>query len=96
MSQPFEFYDERAKAAEAEADSAVLGNVRERELRSARAWRNMADRQLVIDAERIKADAARALRRAEEAAALAQAADVGPIPAAPSSRPPGSHSTASS
>jgi hypothetical protein len=30
----------------------------------------MADRQLTIDAERIKADQARAVRRAEEAAEL--------------------------
>lgn len=66
MSQTFEFYDERARAAQAEADRAVLDNVRERELRSAAAWRGMADRQLLIDAERIKADHARAERRAAE------------------------------
>jgi nicotinate-nucleotide pyrophosphorylase len=71
MSQTFEFYDQRAKAAEAEADVAVLDNVRERELRSARAWRGMADRQFQIDAERIKADEARAERRAAELEALA-------------------------
>lgn len=68
MSQTFEFYDQRARAAEAEADKAVLDNVRERELRSARAWRGMADRQLMIDAERVKADEARAERRAAELA----------------------------
>jgi nicotinate-nucleotide pyrophosphorylase len=66
MSQTFEFYDERARAAEAEADKAVLDNVRERELRSAKAWRGMADRQLLIDAERVKADEIRAARRAAE------------------------------
>ena len=38
----------------------------------------MADRQLMIDAERIKTDEARAVRRAEEAAALAQTADSAP------------------
>ena len=69
MSQTFEFYDERARAAEAEADKAVLDNVRERELRSAKAWRGMADRQLMIDAERVKADRERAERRAAELAA---------------------------
>jgi len=69
MSQTFEFYDQRARSAEAEADKAVLDNVRERELRSARAWRSMADRQLSIDAERVKADAERAERRAAELAA---------------------------
>ena len=69
MSQTFEFYDERARAAESAADQATLDNVRERELRSARAWRGMADRQRSIDSERIKADAVRAERRAAELAA---------------------------
>ena len=66
MSQTFEFYDQRARAAEAEAEKALLDNVRERELRSAKAWRGMADRQLLVDAERIKADEQRAERRAAE------------------------------
>ena len=66
MSQTFEFYDERARAAEDAADRADLDNVRERELRSARAWRGMADRQLQIDAERAKAEQIRAARRAAE------------------------------
>jgi hypothetical protein len=70
MSQTFDFYDERARAAEAEADRAVLDNVRERELRSARAWRGMADRQLMIDAERVKAEEIRAARRAAEQALI--------------------------
>jgi Co/Zn/Cd efflux system component len=35
-------------------------------LRSAHAWRGMAERQLLIDAERIKADRERAERRAAE------------------------------
>lgn len=73
MSQTFEFYDQRAKSAEAEAERAVLGNVRERELRSAKAWREMADRQLMIDSERVKAEEVRAARRAEEAALLVDA-----------------------
>ena len=64
MSQTFEFYDERAKAAEAEAERALLDNVRERELRSAKAWREMANRQLLIDAERVKSEEIRAKRRA--------------------------------
>ena len=74
MSQTFEFYDERAKAAEAEAERAVLDNVRDRELRSAKAWREMANRQLLIDAERAKAEEIRAVRRAAELEA-AEAAD---------------------
>lgn len=77
MSQTFEFYNERAKAAETEAERAVLDNVRERELRSAKAWRDMADRQLLIDAERVKAEEVRAARRAAEleAAEAARAAE---------------------
>jgi len=66
MSQTFEFYDERARAAEAEAERAELDNVRDRELRSAKAWREMANRQLLIDAERAKAEEIRAIRRAAE------------------------------
>ena len=76
MSQTFEFYDERAKAAEAAADKADLDNVRERELRSAQAWRGMADRQLKIDAERAKAEDIRAARRAAALEAAAAAAVV--------------------
>jgi hypothetical protein len=74
MTQTFDFYDQRAVAAEAEAEKSTLTNVRERELRSARAWREMADRQLKIDAERVKADAERAERRAAEREALEAAA----------------------
>ena len=66
MSQTFDFYDQRAKAAEAEAEQAVLGNVRDRELRSAKAWREMANRALLIEAERAKAEVYRAERRAAE------------------------------
>jgi hypothetical protein len=76
MSQTFEFYDERARHAETEAGKALLDNVRERELRSAKAWRGMADRQLMIDAERIKADRERAERRAAELEAAVQPAVV--------------------
>jgi hypothetical protein len=71
MSQTFEFYDQRATAAEAEAQAALLDNVRDRELRSAKAWRGMADRQLMIDSERVKAEEIRAERRAAELAAAA-------------------------
>jgi hypothetical protein len=66
MSQTWEFYDERARHAEDEAGKAVLDNVRDRELRSAKAWREMADRARLIEAGRIKADQVRAERRAAE------------------------------
>jgi len=78
MSQTFEFYDERAKAAETQAERAVLENVRERELRSAKAWREMANRQLLIDAERVKAEEIRAARRAAELEAAEAARAVEP------------------
>jgi hypothetical protein len=70
MSQTFEFYDERARHAEAEANRAVLDNVRERELRSAKAWREMADRARQIEVGRVKADEIRAERRAAELEAV--------------------------
>lgn len=79
MSQTFEFYDERAKAAETQAERAVLENVRERELRSAKAWREMANRQLLIDAERVKAEEIRAARRAAELEAAEAARAVEPV-----------------
>ena len=82
MSQTFEFYDERAKEAEAAAHQSPLVMVRERELRSAAAWRDMANRALKVEAttmvaearataDRVKADAVRAERRAAESAELA-------------------------
>jgi hypothetical protein len=67
MSQTFQFYAARAQAAEAAAAEAQLDNVRDRELRSAKAWREMADRQLTIDNERAKAEVLRAERLASEA-----------------------------
>ena len=66
MSQSFQFYAERARAAEAAADAAELENVRERELRSAKTWREMAERQLGVDNERAQAEVHRATRIAEE------------------------------
>ena len=72
MSQTFDFYDERAREAAAAADRTDLVMVRERELRSAKAWREMADRALLLEAERIKAESIRAARRAAEAADAAQ------------------------
>lgn len=73
MSQTFEFFDERARAAESAAETAALDNVRERELRSAKAWREMADRALLIEAERARAEVYRAERRAAEQGEPSQA-----------------------
>ncbi len=74
MSQSFEFYQERAEAAAKEASEATLENVRERALRSAAAWRDMADRARETDRERKIADQARAERREAEALAVEERA----------------------
>ena len=66
MSLTYEFYVARAEAAEQAAANAQLVNVRERELRSAKAWREMADRALLMEAERATAEIVRAERRAAE------------------------------
>lgn len=68
MSQTFEFYDARAKEAAAEANSATLDNVRERNLRAEKTWRGLAEQARKTLVEREKADRERAERRAAEAA----------------------------
>jgi hypothetical protein len=76
MSQTFNFYDARAKEAEAAADLADLDNVRERELRSAAVFRQLANQAQKVERDRRKADFERAERRAaeaEEAAVIAAA-----------------------
>jgi len=66
MSQTFEFYDARAREAAAEADGATLVNVRERALRSEKAWRGMADQAQKIAVDRAQAERDRAERREAE------------------------------
>ena len=73
MSQTFEFYDARAREAAAEAETAVLANVRERALRSEKTWRALAEQARKVMADREIADRQRAERRAAEAEALAAA-----------------------
>ncbi|WP_375403675.1 hypothetical protein [uncultured Sphingomonas sp.] len=63
-----EFFTARATAAQAEADAAVLDNVRERSQRAQQAWNTMAQRSL-------RSEGARDAR--EAAAASAQAAAAG-------------------
>ena len=70
MSATFQFYDERAKEAEAAADRADLVMVRERELRSAAVWRTLAEQARKVEVSRVKADEIRSARRAAEAAEL--------------------------
>lgn len=61
-------YRDNAARAEAEAEASTLGNVRERNLRAAEAWAQMAERQE-------RTDRARAVREAASAASVAAAAE---------------------
>lgn len=67
MAQTYEFYAERADAAAAAAEKATLDNVRERELRSEKTWRALADQARKVAHDRATADAEREARRAAEA-----------------------------
>ncbi|MEP3421561.1 MAG: hypothetical protein ABJN35_07500 [Erythrobacter sp.] len=67
MAQTYDFYSERADAAAAAAEKATLANVRERELRSEKTWRALADQAQKVAEDRAKADAEREARRAAEA-----------------------------
>ena len=66
MAQTYEFYCERADEAAALAEQATLENVRERELRSEKTWRGLAEQARRTIEEREKADRQRAERRAAE------------------------------
>ncbi len=67
MAQTYEFYAERANAAAAAAKKATLDNVRDRELRSEKTWRALADQARKVAEDRATADAEREARRAAEA-----------------------------
>ncbi|WP_285711538.1 hypothetical protein [Erythrobacter oryzae] len=64
MAQTYEFYCERADEAAALAEKATLENVRERELRSEKTWRGLAEHARKTIEERGKAERVRAERRA--------------------------------
>lgn len=66
MAQTYEFYCERAEEAAVRADKATLENVRERELRSEKTWRGLAEQARKTAVERAKADLVRAEKRAAE------------------------------
>ena len=66
MSAQSDFYRARAVDARADAESAVLDNVRERCIRAAEAWETMADRAARTSKLRDRQDA----EKAERAAAL--------------------------
>lgn len=66
MAQTYEFYSERADEAAALAERATLDNVRDRELRSEKTWRGLAEQARKTAEERVKADQLRADKRAAE------------------------------
>jgi hypothetical protein len=66
MAQTYDFYCERADEAAALAAKATLDNVRERELRSEKTWRGLAEHARKTIEEREKAERVRAERRAAE------------------------------
>ena len=71
MSTQLEFYRARAADARADAEAATLENVRQRCLRAAAAWEDMADRAARTDRMRARQEAEKA---AAAAAASAEAA----------------------
>ena len=60
MSQQLDFYLARAAESRADADAATLDNVRDRCLRAAAAWDNMAARAARSDRMRAQAEAEKA------------------------------------
>lgn len=76
MSQGFDFYDARARESAEAASEAELDNVRERNLRSEKTWRGLANQAKKVERDRVKADAERQARREAEQAE-AQSAQAG-------------------
>ena len=66
MSQSYEFYTARAAEARAAANAATLDNVRDRELRAAKSWGELAEHARGVAEARIKVE--REKREAREAA----------------------------
>jgi hypothetical protein len=67
MLHTYEFCSERADEAQALAESATLDNVKQRELRSEKSWRGLAELARNAADGRVKANLERAERRAAEA-----------------------------
>ncbi|WP_338466209.1 hypothetical protein RXV95_11595 [Novosphingobium sp. ZN18A2] len=66
MALSYEFLQARAEESAREAETAQLGNIKERALRSEAAWREMANRALQIAREREKAQAGRLICQTSE------------------------------
>jgi hypothetical protein len=77
MSTHHEFYLERASAARREAEAATLANVRDRCLRAAAAWDEMASRAARTERMRAETEAKKAMEAAAAAAAVAEAVPAG-------------------
>lgn len=75
MSATSDFYLAQAAKCSADAVEAQLTQVRDRNLRSAAAWREMADR--VLRTEKARADKERAVEAARLAAATDHGAQTG-------------------
>ncbi|MXP08580.1 hypothetical protein [Pseudoblastomonas halimionae] len=63
MAQTYEFYAERAAAATAAADKAQLANVREREMRAAKTWTDLANQARRVTLQREKTEREKAAAR---------------------------------
>ena len=71
MAQSYEFYIARADEARSAASEATLDNVRERELRAAKSWEDLAEHARSVAEAREKAE--REKREAREAEAALDA-----------------------
>ena len=60
MANSIDFYLTQVAACKAEADRSSLVNVRERNLRAAAAWQEMADKMLATEKSRLDNEARRA------------------------------------
>lgn len=81
MLHSYDFCSERADEAQALADAATLDNVRDRELRSEKTWRGLAELARNAAEGRVMADQERAERRSLEAADAAETASAMADPA---------------
>lgn len=68
MAATYEFYMARADEAAAAAKAATLDNVRDRELRSEKTWRGLANQARAVATQRAKVEEEKAAQRAEERA----------------------------
>ena len=63
MAGTYEFYCERAEAAAIAAAKATLDNVRERELRSEKTWRGLAEKARSVAEQRDRVERDKATKR---------------------------------